>query len=165
MAFVLLHCCIMLYKIAQMQCIEKHKGRKKLPSAQPFRGEKSRFLPHLYIPFSVPPFLNMSHSDAFPLMEIYEFAQMPVAFKTFGSHKWDSNSFHNVYWGLELVQAVWTLILLMCHQRIQTDSHLSLRDTSEEKRESQEERQKSEWGLGGFCAEILPWLGVEYGAN
>lgn len=40
MAFVLLHCCIMLYKItvAQMQCIEKHKGRKKLPSAQSFKG-------------------------------------------------------------------------------------------------------------------------------
>lgn len=49
----------------------------------------------------------------------------------------------------------------MCHQRIQTDSHLSLRDTSEEKRERAKKKdRKVDGGLGGFCAEIMPWLSV-----
>jgi len=53
----------------------------------------------------------------------------------------------------------------MCHQRVQTDSHLSLRDTSEEKRERERAKKKDrkvDGGLGGFCAEILPWLSVKY---
>ncbi len=82
--------------------------------------KKVEFHPIFEFPFPSLIFWTYHTLTFFPLMEIYGDTQTPVAFKTFESHKWDRNSLHNVYRGLEPVQAVWTLILLMCHQHTHT---------------------------------------------
>lgn len=80
----------------------------------------------------------------FPLMEIYEVIQMPPAFKTSDlANEIVTVPFLNVYWGLGLVQAVWTLIFLTYHRLACTATSVISRYITES-RDSREEREKEQ---------------------